>query len=410
MSQGRTHVASGRLGGPAFVHSDVVGTGGGRNSFRVSVACALIAVLAGITAIWAANDASWPDASTLVKVAFSDPIAPLAQSIDPSFDLGGGQEHYDGLYYYAIALDPLALGQAHELIDMAGYRYGRPMHGWLAGALSVGNRAAIPEALLVLSLIGLALGAFGASRICVMFGRTPWGGLVIAMSPGLLFATTVSTTETVGAALAIWLVLCWLRESPAWAIAVLSIVLSLHREQLVLVVLGILLYELVDRIRRRSRGRDAKRLAALLAGPVMLAGWIGYLHARLGTWPKPDDAGSLSVPPMGWIESFRVAYGSQNAGTFVDHQIGSTAPAYLVALAVLLLTALWAARRMRSPLDAILIVEVIIMATLGWRTLAFPHEMYRIPSLAILSALAVLLLPGRSLLIAEPSQSPDRAP
>ena len=382
---------------------------------RTSVACALIAMLAGITAIWAANDASWPDASTLVKVAFSDPIAPLAVSIDPSFDLGGGQEHYDGLYYYAIALDPLAIGQAHELIDMAGYRYGRPMHGWLAAMLSLGNRAALPEALLALSLLGLALGAFGASRICVMFGRTAWGGLVIAMSPGLLFATTVSTTETVGAALAIWLVLCWLRAAPAWAIAALSIVLSLHREQLVLVIIGILLYELIERIRRRSPGPSAIRLAALLTGPIALAAWIGYLHIRLGTWPRPDDDGSLSVPPMGWIESFRVAYGSQNAGTFVDHQIGSTAPPYLVALAVLLLAALWTARRMRSPLDSILIIEALVMATLGWRTLAFPHEMYRIPSLAVLSALAVLLLPGRSHVADdEPwfnpgqTQSPDR--
>jgi hypothetical protein len=43
---------------------------------------------------------------------------------------------------------------------------------------------------------------------------------------------------------------------------------------------------------------------------------------------------------MGWIESFRVAYGSQNTGNLVDHQIGSTAPPYLIALAVLLLAAL----------------------------------------------------------------------
>ena len=61
-------------------------------------------MIAGVTAIWAANEASWPDASTLVKVAFSDQIAPLAVAIDPGFDLGGGQEHYDGVYYYAIAL------------------------------------------------------------------------------------------------------------------------------------------------------------------------------------------------------------------------------------------------------------------------------------------------------------------
>ncbi|NQW73283.1 MAG: hypothetical protein HQ453_11170, partial [Actinobacteria bacterium] len=101
-----------------------MGNDGSKRSIRIAIACALIAVLAGVIAIWAANDASWPDASTLVKVAFSDQLAPLALAIDPEFDLGGGQEHYDGLYYYAIALDPFALGQTHELIDMPGYRYG----------------------------------------------------------------------------------------------------------------------------------------------------------------------------------------------------------------------------------------------------------------------------------------------
>lgn len=56
------------------------------------------------------------------------------------------------------------------------------------------------------------------------------------------------------------------------------------------------------------------RLAALLTGPVVLAAGTLGVHVWLGPWPKPDDAGSLGVPPMGWIETFRVSYGSQNPG------------------------------------------------------------------------------------------------
>jgi hypothetical protein len=177
----------------------------------------------------------------------------------------------------------------------------------------------------------------------------------------------------------------------------------------VLVIIGILLFEVIDRIRRRSRpeGDEIRRAAALLVGPLALAAWLVYAHARFGTWPTPDDPGTLSTPPMGWIDSFRVAYGSQNAGSLVDQQIGSTAPPYLVALAVLLLAAAWAARRVRSPLDTIVILQVILMASLGWRTLVFPHEMYRIPSLAILAALAVLLLTGGS---GVKRESPSRDP
>ena len=40
---------------------------------------------------------------------------------------------------------------------------------------------------------------------------------------------------------------------------------------------------------------------AVPEAPLVLAAWIRYAHVRLGRWPEPDDAGSLSVPTMGWV-------------------------------------------------------------------------------------------------------------
>jgi len=353
----------------------------------------MVAVLAGLAAIWASHIA-WPDPSELVKVAASDAIAPLAQRIDPGFGLVGGQEHYDGVYYYAMALDPLALGEAHELIDQAGYRYGRPMHGWLAGALSLGQPAFVPEALLALSLIGLGLGAFLASRLCTEFGRTPWGGLAIAMSPGLLFATTVSITETMTAAIAIGLVLAWMRQASAWVIGALAVLLCLYREQLVLVLVGIAGFALADLLRQRRQPTGAQwaRLLALAAGPIVLAGWLAYVQTRFEGLPGPADEGNVDLPGVGWFKAFERATWLQHQGTLDAQQIGSTSPAMLVAIAVLLLAALWASRDLRSPLDGVLVALVVLMAVLSWRTLLYPHELYRIPALSVLAALGVLLL------------------
>ena len=372
-------------------------------SVLISGACALVAVLAGVAAIWASHTA-WPDPSELVKVAASDAIAPLALRIDPNFGLVGGQEHYDGVYYYAMALDPLATGEAHLLIDQAGYRYGRPMHGWLASILSLGVPSQVPTALLTLSLLGLGLGAYLASRLCVAFGRTAWGGLAVAMSPGLLFASTVSVTETMAAAIAIGLVLAWMRNAPAWVIAVLSLLLCLYREQLVLVLVGIAGFALVDHLRRRQRPTVPEwgRLLALGTGPLALAAWLAYVNAQFGSRPAPADPGNVDLPLVGWLEAFRRAVWLQHQGSLDAQQIGSTSPSMLIALGVLFLAALWAARDLRTPLDGVLITLVVLMAVLSWRTLLYPHELYRIPALTVLAAVGVLLL-GRPRVMHESS-------
>ena len=141
-------------------------------------------------------------------------------------------QQYDGAYYYAIARDPFLHGKAHTLIDQAAYRYGHPLHGWLAGLLSFGQARAVPLALMLLSLAGLALGGWAASRLAVLFGRTAWGGLLIAFSPGLLFAATATRRKQLGAALIALTFLAWTKER--YALAALSIVATvLDKEQYV---------------------------------------------------------------------------------------------------------------------------------------------------------------------------------
>ena len=46
--------------------------------------------------------------------------------------MAGGALSYDGAYFYAIARDPIATGQAHRLLNEAPYYWGHPAYGWLA--------------------------------------------------------------------------------------------------------------------------------------------------------------------------------------------------------------------------------------------------------------------------------------
>src|SRR5438105_15808172 len=81
--------------------------------------------------------------SALVHVANTDAIAPLAREANSNFAFVPSIDHYDGVYYYAIAQDPLARGTAHTLIDESAYRYGHAGYGWLAWVASLGDAALV---------------------------------------------------------------------------------------------------------------------------------------------------------------------------------------------------------------------------------------------------------------------------
>ena len=359
-------------------------------SATVALLCAAVAVLAAALSVVATT--GWPPNPTaLVDLATTDGLAPVARATDPGFVLVGPQRHYDGVYYYAIARDPLLRGTEHTKIDQAAYRYGHPMYGWLARIVSLGNDRWIPAAMLLLSLVGIGLAAWATSRLSVHFGRTPWGGLLVAASPGLLFAATVSTTECVAAALLTLALLAWLRARLLLA-GVLLVLLCLTKEQYVAVPLGLALWEAAQARRARRWPRDVRgRAVALVAGPVVLADWYVYVHGQLGRWPSEYQPGNLGAPFVGWYQAF--AHARQlAAGTFAQSEIGTTAIPLLVAVAVVLVAAFVKALRLRTPLDGIVLGLVAVTACMGWLTLVYPHELVRNPAVTLLVALGVLLV------------------
>jgi hypothetical protein len=325
----------------------------------------------------------------LVHIAQSDALAALALRSDSHFHLVTSVQHYDGAYYYAIARDPLLNATAHNLIDQPAYRYGHPLHGWLAYLLSLGRPAAVPLALMVLSLLGLAAAGWAVSRLATAYGRSPWGGLLVATSPGLLFAATVDTTETVGAALIAVAFLAWYRQR--YAVAGLLLVMTcFDKEQYITVPLGLIVWEAVTSWRSRwIPDALAVKVIAVTSGPVLLAGWYAYVHSRVGRWPFQYESGNLGAPLEGWRNTLRLAH-DLSGGSFEQSQIGSVTPAILTAIAAVIVMGAFAARRILRPFDATAIGMAVIASMQGWRTLLYPHEVFRLSSIAVLLALAVL--------------------
>jgi hypothetical protein len=352
--------------------------------------CALIAIAAALLTICLAQQGI-PRPSALIKMSAVEPMAEFARQSDEQFVFVDLEEHYDGVYYYTIARDPLLLGEEHNRIDLGAYRYGHPAYGWLAHILTLGRDASIPMALMLISLTSMGIAAWAVSRLAVFFGLTPWGGLLIPASPGLLYASTVSTTECFGAALMAVTLLLWLRGRLLLA-AVLMVPLCLTKEQYLLVPAGLALWEVVSVWRtRRLPSQTTLRIAAFAAGPIALALWYIYVHAQMGVWPASPGPGNSGLPILGWLDAFSRTYTLAN-GSFDQSQIGTTATPMLMAMAIVLVIAFVKALPMRTPFDGVVLGMVAFASTLGWKALVYPHEFVRTPSIILLVAVASLFI------------------
>lgn len=356
----------------------------GPRAAPVAVLCALTAVALGLlTAVGAARGNG---VTVLVHMSAQDPMSQLVQ---PSFSFVGGPSHYDGVYYYAIARDPLARGDAHELIDSASYRYGHPGYGWLAWVVGGGGRpGVVPAALLLVSLLGLGVAGAAASVLARDLGMSPWWGLSVALNPGLLFAVTVDGSETVGVALVFLTLLAWRRER--WLTAGLAVAAGCFtKEPLVLVPAGLLVWEAAQWARRGRPERLFSRASAIVVGPLLYAVWLAYVGWTLLVFPF-EQISQLDVPPGGWTNTLERAEALVLNGA--DAQVGMLTPALLVAASGALALGLIRAVRIRGPHDPIYALLVLIAVCSNWMVLLFPKDLFR--TMAFTFALLPFVLAG----------------
>ena len=344
------------------------------NAELVALACGLAAAAAAAAGVLVSlHQENW-NVAGLVRVHETLPLAKLARHDDPTFPLRGESGFYDGAYFYANARDPLATGEAHRLIDEAPYRYGHPLYGWLTWLVSGGGQpGAVPGALLFVGLVSIFLAGIGASMLAVSLGWTAWGGLAVALNPGLVFSVNVDTTEPLGAALLVFGLLAHRAERRVLTF-VLFTALCFVKEPLVLVPLALAAW---DYWRRRR-----PPLLAAAVVPVLM--WWLYLALHLGATPFGQGKDRLTAPFLGWARALSAA-AAQSWNPGVDTaQLGQAAVPLIIVVGLLILVGAIRALRLATAVDVSLVVLAALYACGSTNAFQYPKDLIREPVLALL--------------------------
>jgi hypothetical protein len=296
------------------------------------------------------------DVSVLPRVGSATTLGVVAKRIDPDFRTAhaGG---YDGQFYWAIALDPLARGSIHRDIDKPSYRYGHPLYGWLGWLFSAGQRTAAAAALLAVGLASVAVAATAAAWLGRLRGSAGWEGLFVALNAGLVYAATHDLAEPLCAALLLGGLGAYCSGRRRSALVCFAL-LPLAKEQLIFVPVAVAAWELW---RNRASTRSVLPLAAALLPSVC---WWVYARIHLGAWFTSGDS-ALGAPFSGWRRALLDAGVRAYSADPTQNQSGEETLTVLVVLLALLAVAALFALRLRGPVELIFIPLSVVALCLA---------------------------------------------
>lgn len=350
----------------------------------IPLACAVAALAsAGAGVVASLHWVDW-NTSALVRMHDTMPLSKLAVRDDPTFRLRTNSGFYDGAYFYAIARDPVATGEAHRLLAEAPYYWGHPAYGWVTWLASGGGRPrAIPDALLAVGLLSMLIAGAAASLLAQAVGWSPWGGLVVALNPGLVFAVNVDTSEPLGAALLLIGLTAYVRGRRGWALGLFA-ALCFVKEPLVLVPLAVAAWELW-RTRRPTFTAAAVVPAAL---------WWIYLRIHLGAFPFGQGSERLTAPLDGWKRALLDA-AAQSWNPGVDTaQLGQAAVPLIIVVGLAIVVTGFYALRLRSVVAPAFLAIALLYACITPNGVQYPKDLIR--ELAIVLTLSPFVIVARA--------------
>jgi hypothetical protein len=357
---------------------------------RIALVCAASALVTCGSAMIATVAGHGGHVTALIRMSEKEALSPIAREHDPHFAFVPSTSHYDGAYFYAISLDPLARGKPSDAItndlDRGAYRYGHPGYGWLAWLVSGGRAALAPIALVLLALVGVALGAAAASMLGTQLGMTPWVGLVVVFNPGVVLAATSLTSETVGVALLMLALLAWTRRRVGWASAA-SVGACFTKEVFLLIPAAFIAWEIASAIRRHERGwfgpgGPARNSLLLAVGPAFFAIWYTYLTLRFNVVPAGLARDLVGFPLVGWIDSIRLAIEFESS-SFTAMELGYASVALIVSTGSALIAGLVFAVRLKTAISLVYIGLTLVALSLTWLGVLYPQDLIRDVSMSL---------------------------
>ncbi len=308
------------------------------SSRRASIWALGYGALALLVALGAAlptlHQARW-NLTALVHVDARTPLGAVARRIEPGFHTVHPGA-YDGQFYWAVAIDPLAAGALHRDVDKPSYRYGHPLFGWLGWAASAGEARAVPAALFAGGLVSIFAAAALAARLGMRRGGTGWQALFVALNPGLANAVANDLAEPLATALMLGAFAARAARRPIAAWVCLAL-MPLAKEPLALVLAALVAWEL-------SAGRPRQATVTASALLPALAWWV-YARLQLGAW-LTSGGSALGRPFAGWWDALAGLGAGRGSVAWHDG-----ARVILGLLLVLLLFGAVLAARRRGPVD-----------------------------------------------------------
>jgi len=200
------------------------------------------------------------------------------------FDAEGG---YDGQYYYYTAMDPFM----REGLFNNAYRRQRILYPLLSRAAAFGDVRLLPYSMYAVNLVALAFGVFFLVALLRHYGASPWWSLFYGLSPAAVMTVQYDLPNPVSAALIIAALYSYVRRSRVAATSALLAVALLTREDAVMALVPLMLWDYVST-------RSIRRVLLLAASLVPFFLWQWAVVLKTGAMPTASSAGVVSVVPL----------------------------------------------------------------------------------------------------------------
>jgi hypothetical protein len=214
---------------------------------------------------------------------------------------------YDGQFFYLLARDPLLLHHttlaAFRHPAGEAFRIQRVAYPLLSYVVALGQRGALPWAMVVLNVLVVAGVTLGFSYYCQARGWSAWWGLALGLLTGFVVGTLRDLSDPLAVASTLGGVLLW-RQGRRWSAGLLLALAVLAREPMLLAVVAVAVDGVIDAWRTAERGpwlRAARRVV-IERGPVVLIPVVAYLCWKL--YATARLGASISSPSSAYLPPF----------------------------------------------------------------------------------------------------------